>query len=58
MNDGTDGIKVDTEGYDLFVLTSIEQLISQYRPIIKSEIFKQTDFHYRCEMLDFFENTF
>jgi FkbM family methyltransferase len=48
-------IKVDTEGYDLFVLTSIEQLISQYRPIIKSEIFKQTDFHYRCEMLDFFE---
>ncbi len=48
-------IKIDTEGYDLHVLRSIEQLIREYRPIIKSEMFKKTDQQYRHEMLEFFE---
>ena len=48
-------IKVDTEGYDLFVLQSMKEIISQYRPVIKTEVFKQTDDQYRIRLLKFFE---
>ena len=40
-------IKVDTEGYDLSVLESIEDIIDKYKPFIKTEIFKLTDKTYR-----------
>lgn len=49
-------IKVDAEGYDLYVLKSISNLIKKYRPIIKAEIFKSTDDAYRREMLAFFQD--
>lgn len=48
-------VKTDTEGYDLYVLKSIERVIREYRPVIKSEIFKKTDQKYRIEMLEFLE---
>lgn len=48
-------IKVDAEGYDLYVLKSIERIISQYRPVIKSEVFKRTSREYRINLLRFIE---
>ncbi len=48
-------IKIDTEGYDLYVIRSIEQLICEYRPVIKAEVFKNTDLKYRSQMLELFE---
>lgn len=48
-------IKVDAEGYDLHVLKSIEGIIREYSPVIKTEVFKQTGRKYREEMLAFFK---
>lgn len=47
-------IKVDTEGYDLYVLRTMTYILRSYRPIVKAEVYKQTDRTYRLEMLDFF----
>lgn len=47
-------IKVDTEGYDLFVLKAIENIIKDHKPAIKAEVYKKTDKHYRTELLAFF----
>jgi hypothetical protein len=49
-------IKVDTEGYDLYVLKSMKEIISTYKPTIKAEVFKKTDIEYRRELLSFFQN--
>ena len=49
-------IKVDTEGYDLYVLRSMEKIIKEYRPIIKAEVFKKTNLKYRRELFSFFQN--
>lgn len=48
-------LKTDAEGYDLYILRSLEALIREYRPVIKSEVFKKTDLSYRTKLLEFFE---
>ena len=47
-------IKVDTEGYDLYVLRSLSDIIQIYQPCVKTEIFKQTSTGYRMELFSFF----
>jgi FkbM family methyltransferase len=47
-------IKIDTEGYDLYVMMSIKSIIEEYKPIIKTEIFKHTSKEYRKNVLKFF----
>ncbi|NRA36995.1 MAG: FkbM family methyltransferase [Planctomycetes bacterium] len=47
-------IKVDTEGYDLYVIQSLKDIIDQYQPYVKTEIFKLTDEKYRTELYNFF----
>jgi len=49
-------IKVDAESYDLYVLKSIKNILIEYLPIVKTEIFKKTDTQYRTELLLFFIN--
>lgn len=49
-------IKVDAEGYDLYVLKSICDIIRIYRPVIKAEVFKKTDSRYRKELFSFFSD--
>lgn len=46
-------IKVDTEGYDLSILKSLDDIIETYKPFIKAEIFKHTDKAYRETMHSF-----
>lgn len=48
-------LKVDTEGFDLYVLQSITNLLQEYRPVIKTEIFKKTSEDYRRQMLALLE---
>jgi FkbM family methyltransferase len=43
-------IKIDTEGYDLIVIRSIRQLISECRPYIKAEVFMYTSYEERIEL--------
>ena len=47
-------IKVDTEGYDLHVLQGLAPIIDAVRPVVKAEIYKQTDRAYRQALLSFF----
>ncbi len=49
-------IKVDTEGYDLYVLKSMINILKTYKPIVKAEIFKKTNRKYRQELLLLFQN--
>lgn len=49
-------IKVDAEGYDLFILRSLRETINKYRPVIKAEVFKNTDRAYRLALLELFED--
>jgi len=49
-------IKVDTEGFDLYVLQSMKKVIETYRPIVKAEVFKNTDRNYRFELLSMFQD--
>ncbi|MEX2327029.1 MAG: FkbM family methyltransferase [Pseudomonadales bacterium] len=46
-------VKVDTEGFDLYVLRSLEQVLAETRPAIKAEVFKETDAEYRAGLLAF-----
>lgn len=46
-------IKVDAEGFDLYVLQSIEDIIQSHKPYIKAEVFKNTDEHYRKNLYNF-----
>jgi FkbM family methyltransferase len=46
-------IKVDAEGYDLFVLQSLSTIIKEYNPVIKAEVFKKTSARYRADLLSF-----
>jgi len=48
-------IKVDTEGFDLYVLKSLATILKRYQPRIKAEMFKQTSIEYRTETLSFLE---
>lgn len=47
-------IKVDAEGYDLYVLQSIIEIVREYRPTIKAEVFRHTSREYRLTLLQFF----
>ena len=49
-------IKVDAEGFDLFVLQSLLEIIDEYRPIVKAEIWKKTTQQYRQQMFDLFHS--
>lgn len=49
-------IKVDAEGYDLYILRALAGIIDQYRPVVKAEVFKNTSRQYREDMFDFFES--
>jgi len=40
-------IKIDTEGYDLFVIKSLDDIINEFSPYIKVEIYKHTTCEYR-----------
>lgn len=46
-------IKTDAEGYDLYILQSIAGILSEYKPLIKSEVFKKTTPDYRRELYTF-----
>ncbi|VFQ45310.1 FkbM family methyltransferase [Desulfoluna butyratoxydans] len=46
-------IKIDSEGYDLYILRSIEGILKEYHPVIKAEVFKKTDYNYRNQLLSF-----
>jgi len=47
-------IKIDAEGFDLYILNSIDDIVTKYRPLIKAEIFKHVDQSYRDQMHDYF----
>ncbi len=47
-------IKVDAEGYDLYVLQSMIGMIREYKPAVKAEVFKKTDSRYRRKLLSLF----
>jgi FkbM family methyltransferase len=49
-------IKVDAEGFDLYVLRALTEIIESYRPVVKAEVFKKTDKQYRCDLLELFES--
>lgn len=46
-------IKVDTEGFDLSILRSLEKIIRKKLPHIRTEIFKKSNGKYRKEMYRF-----
>jgi FkbM family methyltransferase len=48
-------IKVDTEGYDLTVLTTLSSLIAERRPHIKAEVYKHSNRTQRESLLRFFK---
>jgi FkbM family methyltransferase len=47
-------LKTDAEGFDLYILQSLEEVINTYKPFVKSEVFKKTSLEYRKKMLKFF----
>jgi len=47
-------IKIDTEGNDLYVINSIFDILTNYRPFIKFEIFKFTTREYREKLMSVF----
>jgi FkbM family methyltransferase len=46
-------IKVDAEGYDLAVLLSLSDVIAQYHPFLRAEIYKWTDRPQRERLIHF-----
>lgn len=48
-------VKVDAEGFDLYILKAIEPILREYRPAIKAEVYQHADDSYRKEMLGFFD---
>jgi FkbM family methyltransferase len=46
-------VKVDAEGYDLTVLLSLSNLIRQYRPFLRAEVYKWTGRAQREGLLEF-----
>ncbi len=49
-------IKVDAEGYDLYILMSLENVIREFLPVIQAEVFKKVSTEYRLKLLSFFLN--
>jgi FkbM family methyltransferase len=48
-------IKIDTEGYDLYVIKTIEGILREFRPVVKTEVFKKTNSQYRFDLLSLFQ---
>jgi FkbM family methyltransferase len=48
-------VKVDTEGFDLYVVKAMRGILSEFRPIVKAEVFKKTSTEYRRQLLKYFE---
>lgn len=46
-------IKIDAEGYDLTILTTLNRLISQYKPYVMAEIYKHTSHAQREQLFQF-----
>ncbi|MBN4076411.1 FkbM family methyltransferase [Gemmatimonas aurantiaca] len=46
-------IKIDTEGYDLYVLKSLTEIIERHKPYLLVEIYKHSSQDYRKEIFDF-----
>lgn len=49
-------IKIDTEGYDLYVLRSITDLLKRAQPFVQAEVMKGTPAQYRNELFDFLKS--
>lgn len=49
-------IKVDAEGYDLYILKTIKAILKKYRPYIKAEVFKNTDQQYRQDLFSLLDD--
>lgn len=49
-------IKTDAEGYDKEILNSIKNIVSEFRPVIISECFKQLNNQERRALFSFFSN--
>lgn len=49
-------IKIDAEGYDFYILKSLESIIDLHKPLIKAEIFKHTSTQYREDIYNFFSS--
>lgn len=49
-------IKVDAEGYDLYILQSLLEIIDEYRPMVKAEVFRKTSMQYRLDLFDLFDS--
>ena len=49
-------IKVDAEGYDLYILQSLLGVIDEYRPIVKAEVLGGNSRQYREQLLDLFNS--
>ena len=47
-------IKVDTEGYDLFVLKSLDSIIDEFRPFVRAEVFVESSLENRNQLFSFF----
>jgi FkbM family methyltransferase len=47
-------IKVDAEGYDLHVINAIADLIDEFHPYVKAEVFKYASAEYRADLIRFF----
>lgn len=46
-------LKVDTEGYDLFVLRTLRELLRRHRPFVQTEVYKHTSREYRRDLFEF-----
>ncbi len=49
-------IKIDAEGYDLYIIRSLLETIKIYRPIIKAEVFAHSNKAYRLSLLELFKS--
>ncbi len=49
-------IKIDAEGFDLYVAKALLPIIRECRPVMKIEVFKKTTSAYRAELLQLFED--
>jgi len=49
-------IKVDAEGYDLYIVRSIADIIEEFSPYMKVEVYKHTSSQYRFDLISFFKD--
>lgn len=49
-------IKIDAEGYDLWIALTLEGVLKKYRPFVEIEVFKHTSEETRGRMFDFFKS--